>query len=368
MKRAWFVRRYRDGDEHGIARLMKMEYGLDEDFWRELWIWECKKNPNGHLTVVAEHDGQIVGHMSLVVVRMKVGHKSVLGSQAVDLIVHPNFRGQGMFLSIGKTLLGEAERRGIAISYGYTNEPARRGHLKYGWFDVCYIPTVVKFLNTYKTLRHVSNEYKPIKILSKHKIPKFAIESFLRMLSVLIDLALTIFSRSEHNIILGDVSVMRIQQFDNRVNDLWNKVAKNYRIIVIRDSDHLNWRYFIKPNSKYTVFVAEKNNEISGYIVLRLTQRAGYITDILTCPDRSIVQSLLSKAIEHFRLQKVDWVLCNMLAEMPVYQKLRDMGFIRIPSKIPLIARVNSTEISEALIKDAENWRIISGDTVNRRT
>jgi len=369
MKPQWFVRTYREGDEYGIAKLMELGFGEDEVFWRRLWLWECKKNPNGHVTMVAEHDGQIVGHMSLVLVDMKIGSKTMSGAQAVDLIVHPSFRHQGMFLTLGKKLFSEARRKGICVSFGFPNREARSGHLKYGWFDVCNVPRLVKFLNIHNALcQYITNRYKIINLLTKYRVSKFFVQLLLRVASMFAYLVLLMFGRDTEHIELQDVKVARIARFDDRIDNFWKDVSKDYPIIVVRNSNYLNWRYFQKPGSKYTVFVAESNGKILGYMVLLITKgKSGCMVDMLTYPDKSIIQLLLSKAIKHFKREKMNWIwIASMLRNSLYHRILRDKGFILVPSESPLIAHLISPQISGAFVKDAKNWHITFGDTVDR--
>lgn len=368
MNRSWVIRRYKEGDEFGIARLSKLEYGFDEDYWRTLWVWECRKNPNGHFTMVAEHNGQIVGHMSLVLYHMKVGNDIVTGSQAVDLIVHPSFRGRGIFLTLGKKLLNEAGEKGIVVSYGFPNKPAHSGHLKYGWFDVCNVPNFTKFLDTYIALNHYLAGYKPISLLNRSKVSKSLLEIVLRVTSLFINLFVSLLAKGESVSYLKECSIKRVTRFDRRFDDFWKNVSENYRIAVVREHEYLNWRYFSKPNTQYMVFVAEGKSKILGYIILQVKKKAGYIIDIFAYPDGRVIASLLSETLRYFKRERVGWVTCLTTGSILLYRVLRERGFIPIPSECPLIARINSPQIPEKLIRDTSNWYITMGDSIDRGT
>lgn len=367
MKPQWSLRRYKKGDEYGMAKLMQLEWGGNEDYWRELWMWECAKSPMGHLTTVAEHDGQIVGKMSLVLVRTNVGNETFVGSQAVELVVHPSFRRQGMFQAIGKHLLSEAGREGIPVSYGFPNKPAHSGHLKYGWFDVCNIPVFIKFLDTRKALRwYMVRKYDIIRVLNKSRIFRFALGYFLRAVAVGVDLILMTLRGVGRSFGPEKAKITRVHRFDQRFDDFWEDVSKYHGIIVVRDSNYLNWRYFEKPSSEYTVFAVEKNNKISGYVILRLGEASGTIIDILACPDKSVIGYLLSETTQYLKRKKANWVTCVMLPDELYYRALKENGFIPIASENPVIGRVNNTQVSESFVKDFRNWHISLGDSVNR--
>lgn len=202
MVRVWKVRMYQEGDEIGIVSLMNLEENSEYNLRR--WLWKYKHNPYGFLTVVAEHNGRIVGHMGLFLVDVKVGNKIIRGSQACELGVHPDFRHQGMFLAIGKALMKRASDEGVFLTYGFPNEPAYYGHLKYGWFDVSMIPVLVTYFNTYKGARDP---------LTKR---------FLRFVDYF-------FSRKrEHEFpSIENLRIIEASCFDERINEFWNRVSKN---------------------------------------------------------------------------------------------------------------------------------------------
>ena len=363
MTQLWCVRIYKEGDERGILKLMKLS-GIERT--GEHWFWEYKNNPFGHLIGVAELNGQIVGQMALIPTYMKIGDKATMGSQAVDLVVHPKFRRQGMFLAIGKMLTTEAGKEGIDITYGFPNKPAHSGHLKYGWFDVCKVPLLVKPLNMNK-IANFFDGYKMLRFLDRYRISRNVIKSILQVILTVIGFFSRILNRIEDNDNLRNVEIRAIESFDDRIDDFWKKASRDYAIIVIRDKKYLNWRYFEKPDVKYTVLLAEKNEEILGYIVLRSRNekklRVGYIVDVFASSDKKvIIHALVLKAIKHFKEQNVDIIICMMLKNNPFYKILRYNDFIPVKSNV-FIARVNSSERSETSFKDQTKWYITMGDS-----
>ena len=367
MAQLWSVRLYKEGDELGILELMRLS-GIKRT--SERWFWEYKNNPFGHHIGVAEHNGQIVGHMALIPTYMKIGDKTVMGSQAVDLVVHPKFRRQGMFLALGKMLTEEAGKKDMGITYGFPNAPAHSGHLKYGWFDVCKVRLLIKPINMNKVV-NLLDQHRMLGFLNKYKISRNVIKSILQIILPIISFFSRILNRIQDNNYLRNFEIRTTESFDDRIDDFWKKALKNYTIIVARNKKYLNWRYFEKPNEKYTVLLAEENEEILGYIVLKSRSqknlRLGYVVDVLALSDKKVVvQSLVLKAIEHFRKQNVDaifcWVLNNNWSAHMYYKVLKYNGFIALTS-FPLIARVNSPRFSKESFEDSTKWYITIGDS-----
>jgi GNAT superfamily N-acetyltransferase len=335
------------------------------------WSWEYNKNPFGQLIGIAESGGQVIGHMALVPLCVKIGSENIKGCQAVDLVVHPKFRGQGIFLAIGKFLMNEAGKQGISIAYGFPNKLAHSGHLKYGWFDVCEVPLLVKPIAHNKIADFVG-ENRIVGFLSRHSMLKRMINSLLRAVVTTISCFAKIFYRVE----IDNASSFEIRLaecFDNRIDDFWRDVSKDYVNIVVRDSAYLNWRYFQKPKGKYSILIAERHGKILGYVVLRLeivkNLRIGCVVDILASLEhKAIVQLLTSKALEQLRRDNVDLVVCWMSNSSwsgdVYYRALRANGFIRVPGRsTPFIIRVNSLNLSPEHVRDPATWYITLGDS-----
>jgi GNAT superfamily N-acetyltransferase len=373
MSRQWSVRLYRKDDEQGILELMNLN-GIKRKI--EEWSWEYQENPFGHLIGVAEHRGQIVGHMALVPVCIKTGLKSIKGCQAVDLIVHPKFRGQGIFLAIGKFLMNEAGKQGISLAYGFPNKPAHSGHLKYGWFDVCQVPLMIKPVNA-RALANIRIadllvEHRIIGFLNRFGISRRIMNSVLSAGLATISSFNKAFNQTELDN-TEIVEIRRTESFDNRIDDFWSDVSKDYMNIVVRDKKYLNWRYAEKPNANYTTLFAEEDGKIRGYVIFRSENtkniKCGYVVDILAFLERkSTIQLLISKVVEELRRENVDLIFCWMLnssrSGRVYYRILKANGFVSRPGN-PLIARANSPDLQSEFVSNPADWYVTMGDSDN---
>lgn len=347
----WRVRAYEEGDEDGILNLLNLEARVP--FTRGHWNWRYRDCPFGSLTFVAEHEEEIVGHMGLFIMDIKVGNRIVRGSQASELFVHPNFRRQGMFVAIGKSLMRQARAEKVLLTYGFPDYPAYRGHIKYGWFDVAMVPALVTYLNTYEAIK------------PKLKTPLVKVRTpmpLVRTLSKVVDRACR---KKRQNFPLEELDTIRVSHFDERVDELWNRESKHYNIIVARTQSYCNWRYFDIPDVKYEVFSAERNDLLEGFLVTRIVEgkerKVGYIIDVFSA-SKNVFLNLVLSAIDYFSLKGVDSVKCLMLKRYRWYKALKEIGFFNFHPKQKLCARVNSTEfLSE--YKRASTWYVTYGDS-----
>lgn len=348
---SWKVRLYQEGDEIGIVNLLKLVFPESEYNMRR-WLWKYKANPRGFMAVVGEHRGEIVGHMGLVLVDLKVGNGIIRGSQACDLCIHPDFRRQGMFLAIGKTLMMKASEKEVFLTYGFPNEPAYYGHIKYGWFDVARIPVLVTYFNSYRVL---AEKYNPLRTL----------DPLTKRFSRIVDYFFSKRRKLEFSSI-KDLRITEVSRFDERINDFWNRVSKNYSIIVVRNLKYLNWRYFERPDVDYDVLLAEKAGQIEGYLVLSKrkseSQKAGYIVDVLSS-SKDVFLNLVHRSIECLGRRSVDSIRCLILGDLVSYEALKQSGLSPyFQRKQRFIARINSRQFFQPYEK-AKEWYVTYGDS-----
>ena len=356
MNQTWSVRAYKEGDENGIFGLTKIVLGErvpERERWIKGWRWMHINNPAGISRIwIAEHDDKLVGQYPLILEDMKVGKEIVKGAQIIDTMTHPDYRRQGIAYTLGKKALSELEKEKKHIVYGFPNQQAYPLHMKSGWLDVCAFQVMVKPLN----LKNILQKY-------------FACNRLLlNIFTVGGNLIIKAFFRSKKVPEEDTSKVREISHFDDRINELWNRVSDDYNIIRVRDMRYLNWRYVDAPNAKYTIYVAEESGKICGYSILGCNDVdgliSGYIYDIIApTSNEDIIQYLIAKAVKYFVDAKVDVIISKMVAN-EVYRKsfLRN-GFIpHFRSKARFIVYNTSTELSEAFLKSRKNWFIQLGD------
>lgn len=373
LSQSWNVEIYENGDtcaKEDIIELLKRS--------KESWNWQYERNPLGHLIGIVKQNGKTVGAMGLLPVEMTFEGKVISGSQAVDLVVHPEFRRKGIFLAIGEFIANYAADRGIDIFYGFPNDPAHPGHLKYGWFDVYKVPVLIKPMNFAKFANSIVEKRKTYeaRARAKNRISRGVVRVAIQVYFGVNRSFFRMFNRDE--VRDGNVDGLVIHPvsfFDDRIDAFWTKNARDHGLAVSRSKEYLNWRYFNKPGSKYTVYLIEEKSAIMGYIVLmsrdEKAMRVGYIVDIVCSTGRmSAAKLMILKALEHFTEENVDLVRTWMMDTSPIARKysaiLRANGFIspsRLINRPQLIARTNSPRFSKAVIGDPENWFVTLGDS-----
>lgn len=351
------IRKYKEGDEKQIIPLLKLIFKLPMFEDEKYWNWMYKNNPINLIKIwVAEDDGKIVGHYAVMPVSMKIDDELQIGTLSLNIAVHLDYQGQGIFSALVKQTYNELYEEGIPITYVYPNERSYPIFMKkLDWFELPSLPTLFRPLDLEGLLmRKIHNKY------------------LVKMVNSFGLLFLKIFFRERKCDLLEKIAVVKASFFDDQIDEFWERASKGYKIITVRDKKYLTWRYLDNPNYDYTIYLAEKEGKILGYIVLKLKAidkylSSGMIVDLLTLPDRKdVAVTLILKAIGYFKEEGADVVTCYMQNKY-YYELLRKMSFIPILLKIQntkLCARIHTTK-NKTLFTSNKNWFITRGDRPN---
>lgn len=167
---------------------------------------------------------------------------------------------------------------------------------------------------------------------------------------------------------LPEVAVHEVHTFDERFDALWQRVADDYRVAVVRDSRYLTWRFLQRPDAQYTILAATRGAEVVGYLVLRSATaqavRRGYLVDFLV-QDRSapLFASLLEHGITHLRETGATAISCR--ATLPPYRRvLYRHAFVpwRWGPRSYLRVNVNLPDPAREVFCHPQHWFITMGD------
>jgi GNAT superfamily N-acetyltransferase len=344
-EREWSIREYREGDEDQILELRGIALSGSKD--RQWWQWMYRDGPIGPAIItVAEAKGRIIGHTASILVPVKIGDRVTKGSHGIDLMVHPDYRHQGIFLAIHKKLNRAPSGSVRSIAYGTPNDQSRPGFVgKLNALNICEVPVLLKVIDWGMVLKN------------RYKIPEFAG----RVLGNIWE-HITHHIRSPKD---AGIEVNEVSIFDEQIDKFWQKASGLKNIMIVKDMKYLNWRYVAKPGKEYRVFIAKKQQDIAGYIVLKLEKDAlsrGYLIDLLILPgDDTVAELLITRAIRYFQEEKAGTISCWMLKDTPYYGTLKKLGFIRRPGPT-LCARAFDPDIPKEFVTNPANWYYVLGD------
>ena len=128
--------------------------------------------------------------------------------------------------------------------------------------------------------------------------------------------------------------IKKIDRFDDRVDELWNKVKNNHCFQLERKKDYLNWRYCDLRAGKYIICQAESGDEVLGFIVLRdnmgtLDHPEGAIVDLISLPNRvDVADALIVSSLTLFEEYPLNVIKAWTTRGHPYEKMLKRRDFI----------------------------------------
>lgn len=296
------IRPYENGDEYQIVRLFGQVF--NQEITVEQWRWKYKHQELRRIesVVAIDEKDKIIGHFGGIPVRMRFRGEDVIAYQAVDVMVHNDYRGglyrKGVYFRMGKMFY-----EGLpSFVYGFSNF----NHLRLG--------EIMGFFEDAIEVPDLKTETK------KYMLPLYGLES--------------------------------MGWDDKDIDTLWNKTYNSLGWVVKRDKSFLNWRYKDNAFRSYNLYGMKKrfSKRLLGWIAIRDAGDELLLMDMM-CHDKYL-EELLKKTISlAHRLDKkrvVTW-LSNKYAS-----RLATVGFkqFRRGTYIPnfvWVKRAESLEMKKQL-------------------
>ena len=321
------VRPYRPGDENEVVRLL----GLVFDGWPHFdikcdpidhWRWKYRDYPTGKIIcTLAESDGRIIGCFHSPLLEVKIGGSTYLCSQGADQAVHPDFRRMGVYTKTREMAQKIRMREGVKFHFSGSivqimiETSMKRGESRFPHDGRVFvrIHDVDEHFRKMPAEKYLLNKYGFLVLRLVNRI-RNALQT-----SRLLKLGLVI---------------REIERFDDRINDFWEKISKNYYFIVKRTRDYLNWRYCDPRAGDFIVKLVEEDDEILGYIVLRINRfvedyPVGWLVDLLTLPDRlDAAYALVEDAVKYFDQNDININICLINMGHPHEEIMKRYGFL----------------------------------------
>jgi hypothetical protein len=326
------IRPYQAGDEDAIVELLESAFGKWPNFDLdcssfEHWNWKHKDNPLKKIHVLAESEDRIVGCQHTYLPMIMIGNNFVSCFRGTDLAVHSEFRKKGIRGLLRDTRNRMAKDSGVKLQFSILLNPiVIKSHQKRQHLNIPYLISLfVRILDINQVIESIQPENRLLKKYGFH------------LLKLRNRFQKTIYRQDMEIQESSGFKVIKIEEFDERINQFWSEIKNYYSLIIERSKDFLNWRYCDSRGGKYSVRIAEGNGEILGYIVLRIKKNqasdpddsVGYIVDLLTLPNRlDVANKLLIDGIRYFDNNHVNLIQSFMTKNHSYEGLFRNQGFL----------------------------------------
>jgi len=358
----YVVRPYLRGDEEEIVQLLQLVF----DEWPHFdlscapidhWRWKFEDNPlKKSIISLGASDDKIIGCTHTIPLMIKIGDSIFLCGNGYDLVVHPDFR-----------------RMGVAKKM---NELRKELRTKAGTKFALMFPgkiMIKHYLKLYPRLPHATMIFVRIQDIDWHLQMMPAENAWLKKYGLHLVNVFNKFRNALRVSVLSDQDfcISKICRFDDSINVFWDEIKDHYTFIVRRTRDYLNWRYCDSRGGDYFIKIAEADERVLGYSVLRINKYmrdypVGYIVDLLTLPGRlDVADALVADAIDYFDSNYVNIILCQVIKNHPYERIFKRYGLVNSRHSINIFYDTYATiseELSKLQTSTANRIHFVYGD------
>ena len=318
------------------------------------------------IAIAVNDNKKIIGHHAGTPYKLWANGKEHLSHWLAGLHVLPEGRRQGL----AKALQQTTNQLPITTSF-WVIEATLRVKRKLGWTVVGKIPEYVKVLESknfisaidFSKLSQVPNYLKPAcKFLFS-----FPWSPGIVLFKIFINVHQKVLTLLFHHK-KSEITVKQVKDFDNRINELWDKNKSHIRFAQVRKADYLNWQF--KSDMDWIKIIADDGSKISGYAIVSLknlektTHMIGItalsIIDIFWDFNQPEILNKLICFIEEMAKQKGAKILICSINDKTAKRILLKNGFIKIPRTV--FFGFHCSDKSLSLSTKLEDWFITRGD------
>jgi len=320
------VRPYRTGDDEEIVKVLKLGFKGWPHFdlscsSLEHWRWKYLDNPVGEplVTVIALGD-MVIGVRHSIPQNIKIVDGIYPCTCSGDMVVHPEFRGQGLSTKMWKYNMEFRKKFGFTLSYWVTSNPVMIGSYKGRRPDFPHqIVNLVRIRDIDLQLRAMPLQnawfmklgYRTVKLLNDVR------RNF-----------------NGSKVKSSGLNISRVRSFDSRIDEFSKCITGHHDYIVLRSMEYLNWRYCDPRAGDFVVKLAEEDGLIKGYSVLRINRYredypVGFVVDLITLPNRlDVADSLVVDAIKYFDMEDINIINYQVVKNHHNERIFKNNGFL----------------------------------------
>lgn len=239
--RDWVVEPYRPGDEEAILALFNREFGAARSM--QHWRWKFLENPYGgpFISLAWQRGTRVLaGNQVLMPVCLNVAGRRVLAGHSLDLVVHRDFRRQGVFEHTGKHAIEGLRQAGGQALFAFPNASSYPGFVRsLGWSRILEPTAWTLRLGVRRKLARQLGAFSRLADLADVGVRSLAASRLRRELAG--TRAATPAVRASH----GDA-------VPDDVDALWAREAAVGELSLWKDRAYFDWRYGRNPDHRFT--------------------------------------------------------------------------------------------------------------------
>jgi predicted N-acetyltransferase YhbS len=363
------IRRASIADKAAIWKFIKVAYG---DFSKHMipkqWTWQYRENPyvkkekNLLPILLAIKDDQIVGQTCVTPVELKIGDAVYPATWGTDFNVLSDFRGEALGVRLMQVELEHSKLMiGLSMSIVTRKIAEYLGYKKLNPVNINWRPVRLHRSFVYHIFMR-KTRYRPLGQLIKKLFRSLFFDWLISTIFNIFCGMKNIIERRSKKKCLCDIQ--EVDYFDERIDSFWHSTSGQYEIIVKRDKEYLNWRYSRDHQLTYRKFIATKDGQVKGYLVLRKAEpeelNVGKIVDLYARrDDPQTIEDFILHAIQFFG-NDVEVLEC-VTSTSEYQQILSKFGFFKVRTEVPMY-RCEDSSLADKIAIHRRNCFFTKGD------
>jgi GNAT superfamily N-acetyltransferase len=157
------------------------------------------------------------------------------------------------------------------------------------------------------------------------------------------------------------VTLVPVERFDSEFDRLFDQCAAGYRVLGVRDSAYLNWRYFAAPRRRQVPFAARSSGKLIGMAALEVFRDRAEIIDLFTFQQDEYLDGVLNALIAKAREQRCCVITATCMSGSLLSRYLSSRGFRPAVSEGFQFGMIGDRPVLAPLL-DAAAWHYTLAD------
>lgn len=312
-----------------VQQLYEIVYPLND---ADKIKWLYGNNPRGTADIFAAYDtvqSKIVGVLAIIPMLSNINGTQMLIGQAIDGMVHPEYRGRRIFDLLIEEMFGNVKGR-YQLLIGFPNHLSRGRLIKMGWRRFGELITWSFPLNSRAVLGSLAN--KPIIGSVAEMFANVPIKTYARY-----------YLKKTNQ---ANSKIIELKDSQIKIDKIESQITKINSMMLVRDPEFMCWRLQSLPANNYRTFAYYKNDELLGYFCYKPVKQSAEVVDFVISPEPENIEGALSLLIKHCQQEQYHGLHFQLSKYAYCYSSLKRCGFIKRPSDQVIIIYPTDSKIS----------------------
>jgi hypothetical protein len=152
-------------------------------------------------------------------------------------------------------------------------------------------------------------------------------------------------------------------RFDSEYDELFARVATQYPVITVRDSQFLAWRFLQNPlHREFSILRLEGEGKLQGYAVVDSNAGGARVLDFLIDEQGASPRTFLAGIVRWLRSRRLSTLSLRLCDHHPLLKELRAFGPVACDTVNSAIAVHVPPHSPDRLVLQEKNWFMTQAD------